>query len=659
MTIHQCKKASLVAGGLLSMLIATPASAAVTSATATWFNPAQSILCNNQGGGTVKFTLIVTGTVDTSWYSLLFNYFLFTVYDADGSSDTTLQSETRVYVNWPSPAGTYKALIEFELHCDAQDCTIAGKNGDSDENPCHDIWVLIEDWKGVDLFKTGKISVTCVVPPPTTASALFPSRGTVSKPNVPFSVQIPTGSADYVCESYDVVSGIGNSESLADGLPLKALAVSVADFGSGATFPRLGVYLPNLGMDPSGNTPDLASPIVESYSPAMPAATPTFYHVVFDLPSAAIPAGASKAVASVQLPPGDPGLLAIGASSSTSPSGYAGYTADGFGTPAASPPSLDFAINPGQDNSGTTSCRQADRRPHGRLRVGIDNALSSASGDPGSGDHLTQQVSPGDMIGIAFFGSKSGDKWRLYFNAAPCTPAVGIGPVLPTIADGDGAGSYMRLSAPWPAGYGGQTFRFSAVWGNPACGNPGVGFTNCITVITPPEPAFGVCDDGTIEAGFAVQIPAGSSDYLNNAFSTTANAPNGIVGVSMAVLDFGVTQPAFPAAGVSNANLAVDATGHTPDVASPLAMISPFTFPAGTFATTSGQYVSHATAIAGGSLRAMVHAWVQYPPGDTGLLGIGLDLNSPSAGCSYFSIDGYTSPAVSFGGNAGLRLVTN
>ena len=86
--------------------------------------------------------------------------------------------------------------------------------------------------------------------------------------------------------------------------------------------------------------------------------------------------------------------------------------------------------------------------------------------------------------------------------------------------------------------------------------------------------------------------------------------------------------------------------------------VSPFSFPAGTFATTSGAYVVQPAAAGGGAFSGIsIHAWVQFPPGDPGLLGVGGDTTLPQ-GCSYFTQDAYTSPAIFFGSiaNWGLRI---
>jgi hypothetical protein len=185
-----------------------------------------------------------------------------------------------------------------------------------------------------------------------------------------------------------------------------------------------------------------------------------------------------------------------------------------------------------------------------------------------------------------------------------------------------------------------------------------VGFTNCVSIITKPDPQFGICDDGTLESGWVVQFPSGSSDYFNNSYGAPPASVNGVVGLTIAVLDFGTPVAAFPAAGISNANLAVDPSGNTPDLGAPLACVCPFTFSPGTFATTVQQYISHAVSIPAGALGPNVHGWVQFPPGDSGLLGVGGDTTETNH-CSYYTMDGYTSPAVSFSVNWGLRIDTN
>lgn len=477
-----------------------------------------------------------------------------------------------------------------------------------------------------------------------------------------WGVSFPAGPSDFFSVGHDVIAGSGNSEELVDGLPVNGLAVSIADFGTTATFPRVGVYNPNLGLDASGNTPDLGAPITEVLSPAR-AVSPFFNYVHFELPEGAISGGSTKAVAAVQFPPGDTSL-SVGADSNSSGVGNSGFTTDGYASASITVSFLDWGINVGQDNSSTTSCKQADRIPNGRLRV-------SGGNNPGSGDHLTLTVASGDPLNISFFGNAPGDKLLLYLmTPGTCIPITPIGPVLNTQYDDNGGGpddgSFQRVQTNWPVCSGaGITATFSAVWGNAACGDfsAGAGFTNCITIITIPDPpvTYPFVDDGTIESAWIVQFPSGPSDYFNNELGAPPAATCNITGLTVAVMDFVTAVPEYPTAGVSNANLVLDPGGGTPDIsgAGLLAVIAPFTFASGTVASTSATYTTQPVSVPAASLSTDVHGWVQFPKGDPGLLGVGADSSSASAGASFFSLDGYTTPSTPFLVNWGIRLQAN
>ncbi|MCI0659398.1 MAG: hypothetical protein L0170_20295, partial [Acidobacteria bacterium] len=252
-----------------------------------------------------------------------------------------------------------------------------------------------------------------------------------------------------------------------------------------------------------------------------------------------------------------------------------------------------------------------------------------------------------------FFGTLPGDVFRFFLLPF----LIPIGPVIPTFPDGDGDGSHIELALVWPPGFEGLTIGLAAFWGNPACPAPGVGFTNAIDIVVESD-VFGEIDDGIIESGWVVAVPSGPSDFFNNNFGTCPALAD-IAFLSIAVLDFVTAVPAYPTAGVSNAALAVDPTGATPDIAGPglLALVAPFTFPSGTFATTSGLYVAAPVFVPGGLLGSFVHGWVEFPPGDPGLLLVGADTSSLPALGSFFSLDGYVTPAVPFAvGNWGIRV---
>src|SRR5262245_11633081 len=413
---------------------------------------------------------------------------------------------------------------------------------------------------------SGLLLLTCVAWQPATAGDVEDStlwvtdvEGAIDSAWV---VAYPTGPSDYFSVAHHVVPGNANVADIAEALPIVGVAVSVADFGSGRTFPTVGVYRPNLTLDPTGITPELTAPIVEILSPPNPV-PPLFTFVPWETSEGQIPPGSATVVAAIQLPEGDSGLLAVG-SDSTSSAHDSGYTIDAFASPATRLPYVDLGINPGQDNLAGTSCKSSDRRPNGRLRVW------RGTPDVGRGDRLLSLIAPGQTLDLAFFGTMPGDRLRMYWAPTPCGPTLPLGPVLATRADPDGDGSFLRLGATWPFTFGTTTWQFSAAWGNEACPSPGAGFTNCITVISQGPPDWGRYDDGVFEDGWVAQIPSGSSDYFNIHFGPPASHVHGVTELVIAPLDFVTAVPAFPATGVSNADLSIDPTGNTPDIIAPL-----------------------------------------------------------------------------------------
>src|SRR5262245_8606041 len=172
-------------------------------------------------------------------------------------------------------------------------------------------------------------------------------------------VNVPAGSSDFFSVAHDVVTA-QQTEELCASLPITAISLSVADFGSATTFPRVGVYRSNLGLDPTGNTPELSLPLVQVFNPVV---TPKqmFDFVEVDTPEATIPGGTTKLHAVVQLPPNDTGQLAIGADTSSTPRGTSFMSEDGYQQPAVPFFGGNLGLNIGQDN-GTS-------KTDGRLRV--------------------------------------------------------------------------------------------------------------------------------------------------------------------------------------------------------------------------------------------------------------------------------------------------
>ncbi|MFO0982965.1 MAG: hypothetical protein U1E76_14755 [Planctomycetota bacterium] len=453
-------------------------------------------------------------------------------------------------------------------------------------------------------------------------------------------VQLPAGSADYFNVAH-AVTAAANADELSLALPVTAIGVSVADFGALVTFPAVGVFFANLALDASGNTPDLAAPLSRVSSPAL-APSGLFDFVAIDLPDATIPSGTTKLHAVVQLPAGETGQLAVGADTSgaagTSFSTRNGYVSIGQPFPG------NLGLNVGQDN-GTS-------KTDGRLRLASD--LQDRTGD-----RLALTVAPGKDIQLAMFAPHSIDKWMLFLADAACVPAIRVGGVLPVTADPDGDGGYLRVGIRWPIGFGGQTFHLAAAYGDANAGAHG--FTNCVTIVADNELPFGRWDDGGIDAAWFISLPSGPSDYFSVDFLGPPANVNNVIGLRLAVMDFGTLTPAFPEAGVAGPNNAIDPTGLTPDLAHPLAQIAPFTFPPGTMATTSAAYVQRPlTPIAKSQLPGDTICYVKFPPGDSGLLAIGADTDSDISGYSAWSADGFTTAGHRVGfANWGIRLVTN
>jgi hypothetical protein len=68
--------------------------------------------------------------------------------------------------------------------------------------------------------------------------------------------------------------------------------------------------------------------------------------------------------------------------------------------------------------------------------------------------------------------------------------------------------------------------------------------------------------------------------------------------------------------------------------------------------------IHHPLSVPASSLGSHVHGWLQFPPGDSGLLAAAADDNYP-IGPAYLSIDGYATPAIGFFDLWGIRLTHN
>lgn len=446
-------------------------------------------------------------------------------------------------------------------------------------------------------------------------------------------VAIPSGSSDFFNVRFDGAGRLVNG-----------LSISVSDFGAATSFPVVGIYGANTGLDASGNTPDLSSPIATATNPAI-LGGPLFDYQFVQLSKATTPATYH---AVVQFPPGDSGLLGVGGDSDTArnaggecggpnPIDSSGFTQDGYSTPAIASGFADFGLNPTLDPDNVAA------QP--KLRVTRNNSDQT-------GDFLNTVVRAGNDFGLALF---TNDTFWLLFISFLGIPIQPVGPVLPTIAGPKPGWRFIRVGGTWPSGAGNLTINFVAITGSP--GVPGsIQTSNEVTVCSLPDPmvSFGSYDDGSYESGWVVSFPAGSSDYFNVNFGDAGG--QSVSSMQLAVMDFGTSATAYPRAGVTRENLGVDASGNTPDLGSPY-VDQPATFPAFTFVTTSGALLTYGFS-AFTPVTPNTHQFVQFPPGDPGLLGIGGDTNSAFiSGLSGWSLDGYSTPANLVGyANWGMRL---
>jgi hypothetical protein len=454
-------------------------------------------------------------------------------------------------------------------------------------------------------------------------------------------VSIPAGSSDYFNERYDY----------AVARPFAGVGIGSADFGAGTGYPTTGMFVANLGVDASGNTPDLTAGVSAGFVAGGGA---VFNYVYGSFGGNNTLSGTQHVV--VQFPPGDSGLLGVGANTdNVDTASFAGWTLDGYTTPANDfSATADWGLHCEVDvitELGAGGGCAAELR--------IDISLADETGD-----FVTQTVGAGGDLEMYFATSCSGTLWILFvsFLGAPVQPVTGI---LPTF--GAGGGAFIRAGTTWGTGLGGLTLNFVGVGGVPGVKGT-VHVSSEITLITLPDPGcnWGIKDDGTYETGWVVSIPSGSSDYFGNWMNCLI--PPGVSNVTdieIAVMDFGTTATGYPIAGACDANFGLDPSGWTGDLTSIVASVAPFTFPPGTFASTSGlNIVNDFPDVPYGSFADdNIHGFLQYPPGDSGLLGTGGD-TTPSPGIAWgahWTLDGWATPTNRFDTTAGwgIRLGSN
>ncbi|MEW6746646.1 MAG: hypothetical protein AB1486_28225, partial [Planctomycetota bacterium] len=416
------------------------------------------------------------------------------------------------------------------------------------------------------------------------------------------------------------------------------------DFGSGTSYPRTGLFDANITLDATGNTPDLAT---GTSAGALPGGGVVYNYVYGSFGGNYTPASEPNHVAT-QFPPGDSATLAI-ANDDTSTTLFSGWTQDGYTTPAYG--GYNFGLNAIVNRIAELQAAPAPAAYDG----GLSQYLESSDE---RGDFTTVTVGTGNFYGLIYNNATSGVLWQLWLSFLGA-PFKKLSPTLFTFPSGGGA--YLRAGDFWPYGFGGFTFNFVAVSGKPGVLGS-VAVSNEVTLITLPDVGcnWGIADDGVVESGWVVSIPSGSSDYFSNYFNCGFTPPvDYVTNYLLSVLDFGTTATSYPSSGVHVANTTIDPSGWTPDLSFGWA-VAPYTFVPLTFATTSGMYVARDFVDIPYATFGTddVHGVIQFPPGDSGWLGIGGDTTpSPNVNwASTWTLNGYTTAANRFDTIAGWGL---
>jgi hypothetical protein len=184
---------------------------------------------------------------------------------------------------------------------------------------------------------------------------------------------------------------------------------------------------------------------------------------------------------------------------------------------------------------------------------------------------------------------------------------------------------------------------------------------NCVTATG----CYGQKDDGIVDFNiWKVQNPAGPSDWfnVNNGTADSSLISCAVTGLEIASWDFCNVGPCWAEVGEYNANLAVDATGATPNLNSPISTIGSATAcmaPGSadsaapyTFYDLPDFHINNSTTI--------YHAAVGWPAGDS-CIWLGSDTDGtdttqcarqiPNSGTdSLWTLDGYATPGMRFSG---------
>ncbi|MEW6744714.1 MAG: hypothetical protein AB1486_18330 [Planctomycetota bacterium] len=441
-------------------------------------------------------------------------------------------------------------------------------------------------------------------------------------------VESHPGPSDYWNSRFDGLSG----------RPIAGVAAGSADLGVDWVYPRAGLYDANWTLDPTGNTPDLSSGFTAG---PVPGGDVVFNYVFGSFGGSVVPVLEPQHVV-CQSPPD--GLMGIGNDDDTT-TVFAGWTNNGYTPPAHG--RYNWGLNPVVD--AIAELKALPGGCHSYLHQYL-----SWTDETGDFTSLTRRL--GQFYGLLYHTSCLGARWQVWLSSlgTPITKLTGKLFAIPS-----GGGGYLRAGDFLPCGFGGFTYSFVGVGGVPGVQGT-VHISNEVTLILLPDPVspWGIKDDGSIETGWVVSIPSGSSDYFSNWFYC-CQTPFYVTDFWVAVLDFGTTATSFPMSGVFAANHTLDPSGWTPDLSQGWG-VQPFTFVPLTFATTSGMYVTNDFPDIPYATFGTddVHGVIQFPPGDSGWLGVGGDTTLTPAVCwgSTWTINGYTTPANRFDGTAGWGI---
>jgi len=404
--------------------------------------------------------------------------------------------------------------------------------------------------------------------------------------------------------------------------------------GTGVDEPiLLAIACDNLALDPTGTTPDLsgAGIVTGVVNPNGQNGTFCTEIVAYDVPDVCLTSSKNTHVV-MKFRPGDSSLW-LCADSAGPIFGHSYFTTDCYSTPAI-PFTLNWVLGPG-----------VIPKP---VKFWVNGSTTTTITE-GSG-----------TLALLFVGNCTFQPFMLFLSNCSgglIVPAInlvfftGLNPV-------DDAGKTACLVATWPCNVFVGTLCFAALYRD-CPPSKKILISNEIKVTINASPAcggkcFGWEDDGALDSTiWKVQNPAGSGDYFNVHMGTAPAAVNTITQVEVASWNFCGAPAPWDEVGIYDSNLALDATGGTPALPALAAVNgqlvpaaqSDWSYPATVYNTAD--YVVGAEDF---------HGAVKWPTGDS-CVWIGSDTDSadafnpcfdPAAVKSYFTLDGYNTPAIIF-----------